>query len=63
MQTDDEVRGASCSDDAEGMREWLRKHCPELLMEGLLISVMHIILVACQFQFSVLGCTGCGRIK
>jgi len=40
VQTDDEVHGASCSDrdDVENMRDWLLKHCPKLLMEGLMAS-------------------------
>jgi len=36
VQADGEVPGASRSDDAGGIRSWLRMRCPELVVAGLL---------------------------
>ena len=40
VQVVDEVHVASCSDKSEGMRNWLRQHCPQLVMEGLLTCII-----------------------
>ena len=54
MQAVDEAHVASRSDRSEGMRDWLRQHCPELLMEGLRANVilfqMTLSPVVCCYQ-------------
>jgi len=51
LQAGGEVHGASSSSTAPGIRDWLRTHCPQLVMEGLLSSIVLVQIFSVLFYF------------
>jgi len=51
LQAGDEAHGASSSSKAPAIRDWLRMHCPELVMEGLLSGIVLVQIFSVLFYF------------